>query len=345
MNYEDIICDLRRLTKNENVKNPLLDHILLQNNCYYLYNKNKKTTNQQIILNSAIQLQQYKACRSAFYALENIPYAHIKGGALSSRIYGKPSYRFTSDIDILVSPSHIDIVKEILRNDGFIQGKVVMDDIEPYSRKDLVFYSGFSHQLAPFIKKTGNDLCPYAHIDVNFSVMWGESSLAFDIDDFLENTMAFELYGIKMSCLSPLFDFISLCLHHYKDMNSIYILASRGYNLSQFCDIYFYLKNAVLDVDQLVEQATKYGVRDYIYYCIYYANEIFGDPGLDIYLVKLNSPTSQKLLDCYGLSDLERREWEIPFYERLLDQKFRDKFYSMLNDNERKKIALNRNFL
>ena len=80
----------------------------------------------------------------------------------------------------------------------------------------------------------------------------------------------------------------------------------------------------------------------YIYYCIYYANEIFGDPELDIYLVKLNSPTSQKLLDCYGLSDLERREWEIPFYERLLDQKFRDKFYSMLNDNERKKIALNR---
>jgi hypothetical protein len=36
-------------------------------------------------------------------------------------------------------------------------------------------------------------------------------------------------------------------LHHYRDMNSIYLLYSRGLKLSLFSDIYFYLQSAKPD--------------------------------------------------------------------------------------------------
>lgn len=51
--------------------------------------------------------------------LEVIPYAIIKGEALSVLVYGKEARRISNDIDILVSRDNISIFEDILKKHGY----------------------------------------------------------------------------------------------------------------------------------------------------------------------------------------------------------------------------------
>ncbi len=353
MNYAETIDRIRRLAKGEDCCNDELYALLSAHGCHYLISKSQKYASRDkitIAINGIIQKKRYQFFKEVIEDLNLdddhvIRYAHIKGAALSQRIYGSPVYRFSGDIDLLVSEKYSEIVKSILIKNGFVQGKLEKDKIIPYNRKELIFQKSFSHQLAAFIKATGDELCQFINIDVNLDIFWGESELKIDIDEFISNTEPFEIYDVKFNRLKTTWEFISLCMHHYKDMNSIFLIADRGFILSEYCDIYFYLINVSPSADELANIAKKYRVNDYVYYCIYYANEIFNDERLDVYLVKLKSESAHTLVDCYGLTETERRKWDTPFYERLLDGSFREKFYSALTNKERQKVLLNREFM
>ena len=77
--------------------------------------------------------------------------------------------------------------------------------------------------------------------------MWGESGIHTDMNEFLEHTIPYEIYGVEVRKLEPVHEFISLCLHHYKDLNSLYLLAKSGIKLSLFCVIYYYITKTSLD--------------------------------------------------------------------------------------------------
>lgn len=163
--------------------------------------------------------------------------------------------------------------------------------------------------------------------------------------EFVSHTEPIELYGVKLYRLHPVWEFISLCTHHYKDMNSIYLLCDRGLSLAEYCDIYFYLVNASPDAGELADVAKRYRLSEYIYYCIYYANEIFDDERLIEYLDKLYSERACELLNSYGLDDSERCEWEISFYERLFDVRFMERFVQTLSNEQMRKVRINREFM
>lgn len=348
MNCFDTIGNLRKLVKGDDCCDDEFGKFLLKNECIYLLSMSKKFAPQltmPIALNSIRNNQRYQVCKDIISELNGIPYANIKGAALSSRICGNPAYRLSGDIDLLISPNYSDKLKEILINNGFVQGRLVGDTIVPFTRKELIYQKSFSHQLAPFIKDTGKKICPFVNIDVNLDIVWGEGNFSVDMNEFLTHTENFEIHGVKISRLQPIWEFISLCMHHYKDMNSIYLIAERGLRLSEYCDIFFYLINVLPNATELTSVAKRYGVDKYVYYCIYYANEIFDDQRLSIYLNKLESMEARKLLNCYGLTEAERCEWHTPFPERLLCDRFRDKFYSSLAEDEQQKVQINRRFM
>ena len=348
MKYADIIDMIRRLANGEDACDENLSEQLLNSGCWYLLSKSVQYSSKQmttVMINSIFINQRYQACKDVFERIQDIPYAHIKGAILSSYIYGNPAFRLSGDIDLLIPPRYSGKVKAVLDDCGFVQGKLVDGKIIPYSRKELIYQKSFSHQLAPFMKETGSQMCPFVNIDVNLDIIWGEGDFSIDMENFVCHTEEFEFQGIKLRKLNPAWEFISLCMHHYKDMNSIYLIADRGLSLSEFCDIYFYLVNVSPNVDELTDVAREYGVCDYIYYCIYYTNKIFADARLSKYLDKLRSNSAEKLLDCYGLSDFERRKWNISFYERLFDPRFKDKFRSALTNDEMRKIQINRDFM
>lgn len=293
-------------------------------------------------LNKIAAAQRFKSCAPVWQSFHGIPYAVIKGAVLSQSAYGDASLRSSGDIDLLLNRCNLDKVKAILLQHGFVQGRVTPDGVAPFSRQELIFQNAMSHQTAPFIKETGNPLCPYVNVDINLNLFWGESPRKADMEYVLAQTQEAVLYGVSFSRLTPPMEFISLCMHHYKDMNSLYLLSEHGLRLDQFCDILYYLKNTPPDLSQLLEACKHLEVTDYLYYCVYYTNQVCPHPVLNDYLLALDAVKKQDLTPYYGLTDAERREWKTPFLQRLFDPDFAKHFYQNLSEADRQKVTFNR---
>lgn len=345
MNYCDIIIAIRKLTQYGYVEDKQLYPILRDHGCTYLLSLLSDDIKNELMMNQIILKIQYQLCCKIFDDMKNIPYAVIKGSVLSSMIYGKPNYRLSGDIDILVSPQHMEIIKEILIKNNFIQGYLKDNVITPYSRKEQIYQKLYTHQLAAFVKPTKNKLVPFINIDINHSILWGECNRHIDMQEFLHHIEWYDLFGVKIRKLCPVHEFISLCMHHYKDMNSIYLLSNRGLKLSHFSDLYYYLRVVRPDVDELYHESLRYDVAPYIYYCLYYTNSLFNDAFSKIYLNKFSDYRCEKLIFSYGLTDQERKTWKIPFEERLFSNGFAQEFQMNLSEAEKAKIEINRKYM
>lgn len=348
MDKNELINEIHSLMDAPGIGSDIVSEFLYKQKCLFLLlriTNNPEQYSYLLTTNAMIQNYRYSYCKNIFYRLKDIPYAVIKGAVLSNSIYGTPFYRLSSDIDILVSPNNAKLVADILIDEGFTQGRVVNEEITSHSREELLYYKLYTHQLASFQKKTDFLLSPFVTVDVNFDIKWGESTQIVDIDCFLKHTEMTSIYDIKVKKLSPIYEFISICMHHYKDMNSIYLLYRKGYCFYEFLDIYYYLINQKISADELYKIAQQYNVAPYIYYCIYYANELFHNDKLNEYLAMLESPEGIELLNCFGLNKEERHAWQIPFLERVFEVDFRQQFKNQLNDIDLSKIAINMKYM
>ena len=190
---------------------------------------------QKIIIKQRFQIG------SEFFSEMNgrqIPYAVVKGAVLSKRIYGTTTARISGDVDIVIPQQFSDIIKLILKQCGFQQGLINGNSIIPHTRRTIIYQATQTHQLAPFVHKTACSLCPFVEYDINTSLFWGESNNSIDMNDFLSDCENMVIDNVHIQTLPKEKEFISLCLHHYKDWNSLYIISQRGIPISHFFDIY-----------------------------------------------------------------------------------------------------------
>ncbi len=341
MNNHVIFEKIRRLIK-ERTPCPELIPLFKKHKCLYLQTlAGDKEALMDIQLTKAAIAARFQTCEPVFAKLRQIPYAVIKGAVLSQDAYGAPFLRKSGDIDLLTSREYVDMIKGVLLEHGFIQGRVTEEGLIPFSRKELLFQTAMSHQTAPFVKKIFNPLCPYVNVDVNLDILWGESNQDTNMGYVLAHTIETEIAGVSAKRLTPEMSFLSLCLHHYKDMNSLYLLYEGGLGLHLFCDLYFAFQNLPLDADLLREQSEVLSVAPYLYYCLFYTNEVFDDPNLKAFLKNWEGYRDDRLLDSFGLTDTERKTWPIPFTERLFTDDIRPLIDELLDDKDREKIALN----
>ena len=295
------------------------------------------------LVNKVALRERFRTCEPVFGEMAHIPYAIVKGAALSRAAYGDATMRQSGDVDLLISRTHLEEVKRLLLQQGFVQGRITANGIQPFSRRELIFQSAMSHQTAPFVKETGNPLIPYINVDINLDIFWGESEQRADMDAFLAHTTETELFGATVRILEPIYDFIFLCMHHYKDMNSLYLLSDRGLRMDQLCDILYFLKANELDISALLTAARTYGVTDYLHYCVYYANRLCPHLVFERYLQALAGGTG--LTAYYGLNAVERQTWDVPFEERLLDPMFPRRFFDSLSEEQKEKVRVNRLYM
>lgn len=338
-----------------NGEQPSIDisEMLYKHNCTYLLSKSNSANNYnnklkiENALNKICIKERYKICEELFDKLNqcNISYAVIKGAVLSDSAYQNPFCRHSGDIDLLVNRKNIDQIKKIMCDTGFVQGRVTENGIEPFSRKELLFQTSMSHQTAPFVKETNNKLCPYVNVDINLDILWGESGQSSDMEFVLEKVQDTTICDITLKKLCSEMELISLCLHHYKDMNSIYLLYERGLSLSHFCDIYFFVRNCNITPEILYDYCCKLNVGEYIYFCLYYTNLIFEDSKLEEYITLLHSEKADALINKFGLNEKERQTWNIDFYTRLFDIDIRDYLENSLSQALLNKIKINQMFM
>jgi len=250
--------------------------------------------------------------KSTFFdLLEDIPYAVIKGEALSLQAYGQTGKRISSDIDVLCDKIYLKEIEVILSQSGFVQMKS--------SRQERITMLSGSHQVSPWVKNISPS--DVIKVDLNFDIFWGEyTKKRININTFLNDVTEANIYQRKVKVLPPLKAMVQLILHHYKDMNSIFLLATRNsIKNDMFKEILFLLLNNadIITVDKLYEISAEYNIIPYVYYIFHYTNQIFGNEIMKKYEQALKTPEGIDLLDYYGLSENERRQWKVDFKTRL----------------------------
>lgn len=279
-------------------------------------------------------LIRYTNIKNVISQFGSIDYAIIKGEPLSYFAYGAFGQRESNDIDILIPHKSLDTVQSILIKNGFSTYEL--------DRQDKITMATFSHQLTPYVKE--HKICNII-IDLNYDIFWGEyTGKRVDISNFLSDTIPLTIYGCRVQTLPPLKSFIQLVLHHYKEMNSIYHLAThKCIRHVMFSDVYYLWKNwCSNNIQSLYELCLEYDIIPFVYYILYYTNEIFKDKNLKIWVDKFKTSDGTNLLNCYGLTDTERKMWKIDFNIRLESQCLFDFIKDDLDAKDLKKLEWNR---
>ena len=274
--------------------------------------------------------------------LTNINYAVIKGEVLSQQIYNDPGKRHSCDIDILVDKRNLVFIEKELAKLGFNQ---VSRYDKTVAREQKLFALMNSHQTLPYQKvMLGFEL----NVDLNFDIFWGEyDGKRIDIDEFLKDTAAIDVFGKTMMTLSPPKTLIQLILHHYKDMNSIFLLLRRKrISHAAFVDIYRFIKNNSdnINFDTLYTVSTVYGIIPYVFYMLYYTSLFFSDNELATTAQAFLTAEGVALLNCYGLSNKERKEWNCNFETRIVQKDLTSFILPDLTRDDIKKLQLNDRF-
>ena len=247
--------------------------------------------------------------------------------------------RIFGDIDVLVPRQNLNLVDECLRESGFYQSI----NNEKELRECKIFCLSCSHQTISYKRLIEN----YSiEIDINFDVFWGEyTEKRIDIPDFLSDCIEMDIYGCKVKTLTPLKTMIQLILHHYKDLNSVYLLVTRkNIKYDMFKDVYYLLKNNLYEIslNDLYTMSFEYGIIPYVYYVLFYTGLLFKDEILEKYIVAFKTPEGERLLNCYGLNESERREWRVDFQTRLKTNTLYEFVKADLTDQDLKKIDINK---
>lgn len=340
MTAEQITEAVRACARGQEPKDDISD-ILRSHKCYALIKQgNTAKDMMERVVNLFAVKERYRTCEP-FFKNASFPYAVIKGAVLSSAVCNDPCRRVSGDIDILINRSDADKAKTLLKNLGFVQGRVTENGIVPFSRKEILYQTSMSHQTAPYVKETENKLCPYVNVDINTDILWGESEQRSNMEEVLSYRESYNLFDIDFYKLTPEMEFISLCLHHYKDMNSIYLLSQGRMTLGLFCDIYFYLKNVSPSACKIRELSHKLNVGRYMYVCLAHTMELFSDALLTPYIDSLKEDCDERLLNSFGLNDTERKYWDILLRERLFHTDLPRYMQKFLTDKDLEKIRIN----
>ncbi len=263
-------------------------------------------------------------------------YSVIKGEVLSVQAYSIEGKRFSKDNDILISRKNISNIENILMFHGF-------NNISYTRRKKITMLTN-SHQILPWIKE--DDELGSIIVDINFDIFWGEyEGKRIDIEEFLSDTIEMEIYGVKVKTLPPIKAMIQLILHHYKDMNSIFLLATRkSIKYDMFKDVYYLLKNNLdtIPLDKLHAMSAEYDIIPYVFYVLYYTGQVFDDEVLKQCIEVFRTPEGEALLNCYGLCAKERKEWKYDFKTRLESDNLYDLIKDDLTEKDHEKIAINK---
>ena len=346
MTKQEIILAIKDLIDGNPVKNDEIYRLLQIHNCDHLLLKSSNPdymhlTQLHCTINNIQIIERYKACQQIFEQNE-FNYAIIKGAVLSKMIYGDPSIRCSGDIDMLINKTNVDYVKSFLNSIGFVQGKVIDNCFVPSTREEIIFQTCQTHQLASFVKKTDNPLCPYICLDVNTNVVWGENENKVDMNYVLSFVETTNLFGFSFNKLCPEMELVSLCLHHYKDMNSLFLLTNGSLKFCLYYEIYMYLHNVHIDEHLLRNICETINVGQYLYACIYQVQSIFYDTVIEKYIDILSPFKDPILLNTYGLNEKERKTWTIDLLDRLFNVNLPIYIREHLSEDEIRKIEINR---
>lgn len=284
----------------------------------------------------------YREMKPVFDELSHVQYAIVKGEILSYYSYGKFGMRNSSDMDLLISKQNLQEVEQALKNSQFHQ-VTRENEVFRTERERHLYYLTKSHQVQQYIKKTNTFT---VNVDLNHDIFWGGyTGKPVDMNEFLADIEPISIRGCNAKTL-PLYKvMIHLILHHYKDMNSIFLLLkSNTITTDKFQDIYQLWKSHTsyfMENPLFVQKCFEYHMAPYVFYEFYYTSKVFQDDCLGDFAQQFRSQEGEALLEQFGLVQGEYKQWMIPFEERLNHKDISSYIKESLNEDDYERLKLN----
>lgn len=294
------------------------------------------------ILQKAVSQVKYRYLMPLLAEKADFPYAVVKGEPLSVMAFGAPGRRRSGDIDILVDKQDVRRLEALLTQAGFSAPSL--------SRQEQIVARAFSHQVPPYRKEL--PMGPL-EVDVNYELVWGEwpgtqrsdpRGRKPSVSAMLSRCITMEIYGQPVPALAVDDAFLQLCLHHYKDMNSLYHLTlHNSITRKAFEDVrgFWERQKERINREWIEAWLEEYELTPYIYYMVRLTAQICQLPDLAAWADHLESEEGQALLDCYGLIPQERKHWTMPIGQRLDQPDIPERVRASLSEQDRRKTEQN----
>jgi len=170
---------------------------------------------------------------------EKIKFAFLKGSVLNSVFY-KKGERISNDTDIMVSVEDLDRVVNILKGEGYIQGRFENGEIIPAMKKEIIFARLNTYEIVPLIKKINERYFPVHELDINFRL--GNDDVKGLSVEMLDNTFILKNEGKGVRTMSLENFLLFLCVHHYREATMIYkIVTGDDFTLYKYMDVHFFI--------------------------------------------------------------------------------------------------------
>lgn len=211
-----------------------------------------------------------------------IPFVFWKGAIINSFVYENLGFRTSNDIDILISKESLSATTKVLNDLGFNQGNYDAErkKIIPLSRREQLFWTTQTHQLAPFRKIIEEAYLDKVKIDVNFSLDLGnKSSKASDylVEDLLHNQHGISSEKIQFNSLNLEAMLLTLSLHASKEATSLWALENQNdLTMYKFSDIHYLITSKEINWELFLELVSTHSLVKEVYYALYYTEHLFG---------------------------------------------------------------------
>lgn len=258
--------------------------------CGLLPSLNREFRNVLSSIYSCYEIKTGSYCKamadlSVLFASAAFPYAFLKGSYLVS-LYPK-GLRTSNDFDVLVNPSDVTKLENLLKSGGFVQGYLKSDVFRPASREEIITSRMNRGETVPFVKPIDLPFMKYVEVDINFSLDFKATGGTPLVASLLKRAKCNILTPKgSLYTLSGADFLIHLCAHLYKEA-SIYSWVQMGRDLSlyKFCDLYLYIHKFMdgRSARQLERAIKQYGMQKECYYALYFTRLLFSiqNPALD----------------------------------------------------------------
>lgn len=201
-------------------------------------------------------------------------YALLKGAFLIPFVYER-GLRYSNDIDILIDEKDIDACQEILLKNGFIQGRVIGDVLQPATRKEVILSRMNYGETIPFCKPCENR---YIFVDINFSLDYKPAIERRIIQNMLDNVIEISWNNCQIRTLDISNFVIHLCMHLYKEATTLdWVKRRKDLNLYKFNDLNMIFHDCIDEntYKQIKKLIIEYGVQKECFYALLYASKIY----------------------------------------------------------------------
>lgn len=204
-----------------------------------------------------------------------------KGIVLQSTLYDDRGVRFFADVDLMVGPDQRRELAAALRDLGYSEGQeydAKTEQLVDLPREYKLIYQLYPDHLPHFHRLTAGSGVPFNRVDVAFNLTWYGSAWQVPMSEVLKGRATARLGdGTELPVLDPVYGFLFLVLHLFRESWFQRTAEAGGLRLIQFADIRkFWERYGRPVAAELTETIGRHDLGPAVAWVCHHVDELFG---------------------------------------------------------------------